>query len=480
MAVTEGSLTQCVIEIRRALGDDAQQVVRTLPRRGFRFEAAVRAMPPLADGEVAREPSGPGPRSDAEAKPSSWRGSRRAAVLASVLLAAFAGVGWLAGSPMQGPVRAALGSRPSIAVLPFADHTERGGQQHLAEGLAAAVIDRLATSPTLRVTARASSFSFRDSHAPLAAIARALDTTHLLVGELERSGPTVRLSVRLFDAASGETAWRARYERSLADLLRAEREIAERVALEVAATLERGALAAPDAIAPEALEEFRIAEFLYHRRAPGDVDRALHSFERVVATEPRFARAWVGIAAIHALKLGEGELDERAGRMRQREAVQRALALDPDSPEAHVRAWHLMGAIGEMDAAREHMRRAQELGPNNPLVLAALGGYAADDGRLDEAVALLDRAVRLDPLNANYRGNREAYLLAAGRTQAAWETRGDLAALSPSRATPACELLVRLGRIADARAALADAQTEAGRAACEALVASADAREDGP
>jgi hypothetical protein len=170
--VTEGALTQVVIDLRRVLGDSQQRMIRTLRRRGYRFDCPVEALPGIeVDGDAPGAPrAAPGaPPADAAPAVSALRRSRlaRESGLAVGLVLAVCGLWWGAadrGVADREPVAAASADR-SIAVLPFADMSPGHDQEFFSEGLSEELLNLLAQVPGLRVIARTSSFSYKDGTA---------------------------------------------------------------------------------------------------------------------------------------------------------------------------------------------------------------------------------------------------------------------------------------------------------------------------
>jgi Flp pilus assembly protein TadD len=165
----------------------------------------------------------------------------------------------------------------------------------------------------------------------------------------------------------------------------------------------------------QAEEHFVRANYFMHRRQPGDLDRARRYLLDAVATDPRFARAWAGLASVYWLATVEGQVPPDQGLQQVREVALRALALDPQLVEAHLRLSSYLCRTGRSREAREHLAEARRLEPDNPLVLGMTAGMAAAEGRFDRAIALQQRAVQADPLALAVRGNLVAYLLLAER-----------------------------------------------------------------
>ena len=434
IVVTDDSLTHCIADIRRALGENAEEIIRTVPRRGYLFSVPVTATAD-ARGE-ARGPSDAGNADEVPDKPAAPAGApSRAAwtswrVVAGVaLLLAVAAIWWIKWeAPASGEAGAGQAPPNSIAVLRFADMSEAQDQAYLADGLADEILHALAQIPGLIVIARTSSFALQGEE--VTTVAAKLNVAYVLEGSVRRSGDRVRVTAQLVDAATSAHRWSKTYDRDLDEAFEMETEIAGAIANLLQATLADDHLPAN---APRhdarAYELFLRGHFFYYRRAPGDIERARKLYEQAVEIDPELARAWVGLAATynlqrwpssraHAAVIPEADADDRRDRdlaERQRQAVEQALRLAPTLPEVQIRAAHYQALSGNWEKAVEHFERARALDPDHPLVLGSMLAAYLYGNRLDEAVAVTRHAVLRDPLSAVTRNNLADLLVFANR-----------------------------------------------------------------
>jgi TolB-like protein/DNA-binding winged helix-turn-helix (wHTH) protein len=454
--VTEGSLTQCIIEIRRALGESGPQLLRTVPRLGFILDTAVVE---AKDAAAPLAPESPVPAETLPANSATRRG-RSVWWPVPLALAILLAAGWLlvtrgtddAVSPDHAPV--SMAPPGSIAVLRFQDLSPTGDQAYFADGLAEEILHELASAPVLRVTARSSSFAFDPDTEDAADAARTLGVAHVLEGSVRRAGDELRVTARLVDADTRTVRWSRTYDRTFSQHLELQRELAADVAAALKVTLGQPAPSIPTSEASaKANDLFLHGRFLFHRRLPGDLAAARNYLEESVALDPRHARAWTllaGVIQVHGVE-ELGDLDH--GLDEQQGALERALEVEPDFAAAHVRLARVLARRGDLAGGRAAFQRAAELEPGHPLVLFGRARQSSLKGRHDEAVELERRAVAIDPLSAIYRGNLGRTLLAAGRNEEALSELRRAADLSaqPDYVAEIARALLVTGETAEAR-----------------------------
>jgi DNA-binding winged helix-turn-helix (wHTH) protein/Tfp pilus assembly protein PilF len=175
------------------------------------------------------------------------------------------------------------------------------------------------------------------------------------------------------------------------------------------------------------------AKFFAQRRHPGDLERATKEYERALSLAPNLARAWAGLASVHWFEIAEGLQPREANLPKIRDAALRALSLDPQLVEAHIRLAAYLCATGQRAAAVERYEKAAAIDPDNPLLLNILAGVAADEGRWDEAIAFQRRAVAAEPLSLAAAQNLADFLFLAGRIQDAKTQFAKVLELDPTQ-----------------------------------------------
>ncbi len=447
LAVTDDSITQCLVEIRRALGDESRSMVRTVPRRGYRLDIPVDA------------PAGRDARPDAGEKPPRLPVTRTHAAAALVGMALFAAlVWWESARHAPDPAPRAIPGGNAVAVLPFADMSEAGDQDYFGVGIAEEILNLLAQLDSLKVIARTSSFAFQGQAMDVRDIARRLGVTHVLEGSVRRSGDRMRITAQLVDGRDGVHLWSQTYDREVGDVFDLQLEIAQQVSGVLAATLHVESPARHRDV--RAYEHLLRGRFLFQRRAPGDMERAREHFEAAVALDPEDGAAWAALSGCLTVEISEGRLDFAAVLPRALEAAQRAVALSPGLPEAHLRAARAYDYAGDEALAWRHIGIAEALNPDDPLLLGFKAGAALARDDLAGALALQERVVALDPLSVVTRNNYAYMLQAAGRLA---EARAQLQTgleISPGRhdfTVALARVLVLEGRHEEAIAGLPEA-----------------------
>lgn len=410
--VTDGAVTQCLIDVRRAISDEAQEIIRTVPRRGYLFTAQVDT------GEDEPAPA------EEPARQRSVRAGR--ITLAAGLLVLLGALAWwaLGSRPAAVPASAdehnpTTDPRRSIAVLPFVNLTGDPDLEYVADGIPEEVLHLLVEGEGLRVIARTSSFAFKGRSMSIADIAAALHVDYVVEGSVRRSGTNLRVSTQLIDASSSSQVWSKVYEGDPRRLLDVQQDIAQHIATALQSSLRDGSRAARHVPAPAAHDAYLRARFFFHRRTDGDLQKAEAAYREALRLDPQFARAWAGLAGVYGVSFDEPGVDLPTLLQKQREAVDTALALDPELAEARVRAASYYYQVGDEARALEEQAIARRLAPDDPLVLSWQASDLAVHGRLDEAIGIQRRLLSSDPASRITRGNLAVMLLAAGRLEEA-------------------------------------------------------------
>jgi len=346
--------------------------------------------------------------------------SRRFPFLASAAAAllAIAGVAaWGAHTgqfgPGAGPKSAAiadlaapenLAGRPSVAVLPFKNLSSDSAQSFFSDGITEDVITALGRFSNLLVVAKSASFQFKNRDLPPAEIGRLLNARYLLEGSVQRAGDRVRVDVELTEAATGRNVWSQTYDAEVKDIFGVQDDIAHRVVGAAAVTLTRfereRALAKPTGSLAAYEFVLRGREYFSHAMRDGN-DQAQDMFQRAIDLDPNYAAAYaeLGLSLVEAAVSGWTEFPaDDLGRAET--LAQRALLLDP----ASTAAYRLLAVVdmdrGRFDLALGQTDRALEVNPSDAESYATRGSILVWAGRATEALPWLEGALRFDHADA--------------------------------------------------------------------------------
>jgi serine/threonine-protein kinase len=311
----------------------------------------------------------------------------------------------------------------SVAVLAFDNLSDDKGSEYFSDGISEELLTVLQKIPGLHVAARTSAFSFKGKNATAQEIGVKLGVARLVEGSVRKAGDLVRIAARLTQTNNGEEIWSENYTRNLKDVFAVQTELAQTIVEQLRGQLTGGA-ANPTTKAEiqnevraaakggtqnvEAHEAYLQGWFFLHRHSEKETDQAKAAFERAVQLDPRFALAWAGLAQTNVWYCnfsGEGGQNAfNAHLAAARKAVERALSIEPDLPEALLPlATIKINFDHDWKGAAETLRKGLALAPQNPPLLGWAGNLAFVRGEGPESVELLRRAIALDPVNAQSR-----------------------------------------------------------------------------
>jgi len=302
-----------------------------------------------------------------------------------------------AATPANQPAATAPDAR-SIAVLPFVDMSPEGDQQYLSDGIAEELLNLLVQIPDLKVAARTSSFSFKGENVKIDEVASELHVAHVLEGSVRKAGNRVRITAQLIKADDGYHLWSETFDRTLDDVFAIQDEISAAV---VAALKVRLLGEAPKSVEvnPQAYALYLQGRYLFGRRTQTDWENAALAFEQALGIEPDYAAAWAGLSLVLGAQAGQSYRELHAGYVLAREAANKALELDPNLAEAHTALGKIqMSYDWDWAGAETSLTRALELAPGNSHILAEMAVLQRFIGNLDASIELNRRAVELDPL----------------------------------------------------------------------------------
>jgi TolB-like protein/Flp pilus assembly protein TadD len=325
-------------------------------------------------------------------------------------------------------------SDKSIAVLPFADMSEKKDQEYFADGMAEEIIDLLVKIPRLKVISRTSSFQFKGKTEDLRSIATQLGVAYVLEGSVRKSGDHLRVTAQLIDSRDGTHLFSQTYDRDLSDVLKMQDEIALalvralQIEVDVGDFVSRPALRNTDAYTTY-LQGWHADD----RADQQGLEQAVSNFQRALELDPTFAAAEVGLADAY-FDLGIfGFMPPAMAFEKARHAAEDALRLDPKLGVAHAQLGDIHRAYDrDWTAAAKELKQAQDLAPNDSAVLFTSAALPWTLGRWDDALKLTNAALARDPLNPTGYENLSQIQLRRGRLADAEEAQRRALAIRPT------------------------------------------------
>jgi DNA-binding winged helix-turn-helix (wHTH) protein/TolB-like protein/Tfp pilus assembly protein PilF len=370
VVVGDEALTQSVIKLRRALGDNprAPSYIETISKRGYRLVTPVGA--------------------------SAGRTTRPLALAAVVLVALAAGAFAVdalvrpGAIPRDGAAPIAVTDEGraapiTVTVLPFETLGAPSGEDYLARGISSDLSTDLSSLSGLRL------------------ISGGRGARYVVAGSVQREGATLRVNVRLTDSRSGEQLWSQRFERPYGDLFAVQNEI-DRVLLEQLPAritgAERQRLARRYTGSLEAYDDFLRAQALFLVRSPEENLRARALYEKALALDPKFARAYAGLAMTYAMEYRyQRAAGSSAALARALQLAESAREIDPDIPEVYWALGFVHTQSRRYDQALKSLQKAIALNPSYADAYALMGGIYTYVGKPAQSVPLLRTALRLNP-----------------------------------------------------------------------------------
>jgi serine/threonine protein kinase/tetratricopeptide (TPR) repeat protein len=301
----------------------------------------------------------------------------------------------LFGRPSAGTIR-------SLAVLPLENLSRDPEQDYFADGMTETLITNLSRIDTLRVVSRTSVMHYKRTNKTLPEIAKELNVDGVVEGSVMRSGTRVRITTQLLEARTDRHVWADTYDRDLVDVLRLQSEVAEAVAQQVRIQLtpeQRARFRSAPTVNPKAYEAYLKGSFDEFADTQVSIKRAQSYFEEAIREDPNFALAYAGLAECY-LDLGAFRwMPPQDAYRHGSEAVHKALELDDTLGEAHNTLGYLDWQFSwDWQAAEREIRHAVDLNPNYVEGHVTLAWYLAWTGRRDEALAEVQKILRLDPV----------------------------------------------------------------------------------
>jgi adenylate cyclase len=348
----------------------------------------------------------------------------------------------------------------SIAVLPFVNRSSDKEQEYFSDGIAEDLLNLLSRIPELQVTARTSSFSFKGKDVPIREIGRQLRVAHVLEGSVQKAGNSVRITAQLIDAANEAQRWSRTWDRQLDDVFKIQDEIATTVAGELRVKL-LGSAPTSRRVDGDAYALFLQARAIARQGSAESFRQSIELYRQALALDASQTAAWAGLAEVYCTQAYQFQRPVDEAIRLAREAIERALASDPDYAPAHARlAWIAIFHERDMAAAARHLEHALALDPGNTDVLAIAAMLARRLGRFEQAIGIGRYLLLHDPVSPSGWDDLGYALLYAGHRDEGMAAFRKVLQLSPNFAGQHENLAVLLAQEGDAQGAMAEAQQE--------------------
>ena len=396
VVVGDEALTQSIIKLRRALGDNPRSpsYIETIPKRGYRLIAPVGKSEKRGESAMETPPRLPAP---------ARRGIRSPGLIAGIVLALVAGTYFFASRLQPAPTARADtdvfdaedGRKTellTVTVMPFEMLGADVRESYLARGISSDLATDLARLSGLRLI----STSGDSPSSQTAKTAR-----YVVSGSVQREAETLRINIRLVDARTNEQLWSQRIERPFGDLLAIQNEISRSLVEQLPGTIseaERRRLSKRYTDSTAAYEYFLRGQSLFLVRRPEDNLQARALYAKALDLDPKFARAYAGLAMTYAMDYrNQRSAEATASLSRALELAETARLIDPDIPDVYWALGFVHTQSKRHDQAIQSLQKAVALNPSYADAYAFMGGIYTYVGQPAKSIPLLRTALRLNP-----------------------------------------------------------------------------------
>jgi adenylate cyclase len=312
-----------------------------------------------------------------------------------------------------------------IAILPFSNLSPDPNDRYFADGITEELISTVSKIGEVSVISRASAMRYRDTSLPIRQVGRELGVGAILEGSVRKAGNRVRISAQMIEVEADRYVWSQSYDRDLTDVLGVQGEIAEKVAEGLRVRLlsrEKKELQARPTESPEAYNLYLKGRFHWNERTEEGVERAVRYFEEALKADPQFAKAYTGLADCYLILADYGWMvPSKAGELARQNSM-KALSIDESLAEAHA-SLGLVNVNHTWDfwEGEKELKMAMELNPNYAPAFHWYSVLLNFQGRHEESLDFIRRALAVDPFSLVVRQSLGVTLMMLGRHKEALE-----------------------------------------------------------
>lgn len=354
----------------------------------------------------------------------------------SVLIVLMVGLAWFAANRLGNNDDEPPALDKSVAILPFINLNNDEANTSFTSGIHADLLTQLARIKSVRTVSRTTVLKYRDSTKSIPEIATELGVATIVEGGVQRVGNSVRVNVQLIDAAADRPLWTQAFDRELtaANVFAIQGEIAQAITTQLQASLspeDERRLGTVPTQSIGALNAYFVGKVLLEERTRQSLSFAIEYFENAVQLDPAFALGWSGLAdAYMLLPEYSYNVDRDMIERRSRDALLRALELDPSLPEVRsTEAWYQLTRNYDWSGAEKIFEESLEAFPDNTNLLHWMSHTLSWQGRQEEGLAVAKHAVEVEPGSHLMRMNL-AYILSDAQDfdralQIVWQVRDE-------------------------------------------------------
>ncbi|MHC4633463.1 MAG: protein kinase domain-containing protein, partial [Planctomycetota bacterium] len=379
-----------------------------------------------------------------QAKPTNW--SRRVlpwliigTVMAVLVIFAFI-IGLKLGRPPEkraGQPVSLPAAKPikAIVVLPFENLSGDAEQEYFVDGMTDSLSAELGKIKALRVISRTSAMHYKDTDKVIPEIAKELGVDAVIEGSVLKAGNDVRVTAQLVDGRTDAHLWSDNYTGTLSNILALQSQVTLAIAREIEAALtpeEKRRITRKKAVNPEAYAAFLKGKFFYDKHTEESLKTAADYFNQAIDIEPNYAEAYAWLAGAYWVPSVWGYAAPHETFARAKSIANTAIELDETCAEAHgTVGWMALFYDWDWQKARLSFERAIELNPNFSAGYHGLAWYLVVAGRFDEAIDMMQTAVKIDPLIQVQNNNLANMYSLSGQVERAIEQREKTLELAP-------------------------------------------------